>query len=150
MDTRQLTKGTTLYLPVEEKGALFSCADGHAAQGDGEVCGTAVEAPLYASLKFTVLKGKSIPSPQFQTKGSLTQKVNNGDFYGTTGVGNDLHQAAQEAVRAMIDHISDTYQMSKEDAYILCSLTVNLKISEIVNAGQYIVSALLPLAIFKE
>lgn len=150
IDTRQLTKGTTLYLPVEEVGALFSCGDGHAAQGDGEVCGTGIECPLYASLKFTVLKGKSIASPQFKTKGELTPKVNDGNFYGTTGVGEDLYKASQEAIRAMVKHISETYDMPKIDAYMLCSLCVDLKIAEIVNVGQYIVSAVLPLSIFKK
>lgn len=150
IDMRQLTQGTTLYLPVEENGALFSCGDGHAAQGDGEVCGTAIECPLYASLKFTLIKDKTIPSPQFETKGQLTPKVNDGNFYGTTGVGEDLYKASQEAVRAMVTHIAKTYDMPRIDAYMLCSLCVDLKISEIVNVGQFIVSAVLPLSIFQE
>ncbi|MCM3713729.1 acetamidase/formamidase family protein [Halalkalibacter oceani] len=150
MDTRQLTIGTTLYLPIQEKGALFSCGDGHAAQGDGEVCVSALECPMYSSLKFTVLKGKSIPSPQFQTNGPLTPKVNDKGFYGTTGVGPDLMTAAQDAIRSMVDYLAETYKLPKVDAYLLSSLCVDLKISEIVDAGQYVVSALLPLAIFTE
>lgn len=149
IDTRQLTRGTTLYLPVEEEGALFSCGDGHAAQGDGEVCGTGIEAPLYASLRFTLIKGQSIPAPQYKTSGGLTPKVKDSNFYGTTGVGEDLYKAAQDAIRAMINYISETYDMPKIEAYVLCSLCVDLKISEIVNVEQYIVSALLPLSIFK-
>ncbi|MCM3760184.1 acetamidase/formamidase family protein [Alkalihalobacillus oceani] len=150
MDTRQLTIGTTLYLPIQEKGALFSCGDGHAAQGDGEVCVSALECPMYSSLKFTLLKGKSIPSPQFQTNGPLTPKVNDRGFYGTTGVGPDLMTAAQDAIRSMVEYLAETYKLSKVDAYLLSSLCVDLKISEIVDAGQYVVSALLPLAIFTE
>ncbi|HLS20747.1 MAG TPA: acetamidase/formamidase family protein [Bacillota bacterium] len=150
IDTRQLTKGTTLYLPIEEKGALFSCGDGHAAQGDGEVCGTGIEAPLYASLRFTLIKGQSIPAPQYKTSGGLTPLVKDSNFYGTTGVGEDLYKAAQDAIRAMVDYISKTYDMPKIEAYVLCSLCVDLKISEIVNVEQYIVSALLPLSIFKK
>lgn len=149
MDVRQLTKGTTLYLPVEEKGALFSCGDGHAAQGDGEVCGTGIEAAVYASFKFTLLKDKKIVAPEFETSGPLTPKVNDENFYGTTGVGNDLYEASQAALRAMVTHISVTYDMPRIDAYMLCSLCVDLKISEIVNVGQFIVSAVLPLSIFK-
>ena len=150
MDTRQLVKGTTLYLPVELPGGLFSCGDAHAAQGDGEVCVTGCEAPMYGTFRFTLQKGRAIPSPQYQTApGSLSRKVDHGGWYGTTGVGPDLYVGAQEAVRAMVAHISETYDMSGEDAYLLASLCVDLRISEIVDAGQYIVSALLPLAVFK-
>ena len=150
MDTRQLTKGTTLFLPVQVPGALFSCGDAHAAQGDGEVCVTGVESPMYAALRFTVQKGRRIPSPQYLTQpGSLTREVDHGGWYGTTGVGGDLYVAAQDAVRSMVSHVSQTYDMTGEEAYLLASLCVDLKISEIVDAGQYIVSALLPLAVFK-
>jgi acetamidase/formamidase len=150
MDTRQLTIGTTLYLPVQVPGALFSCGDAHAAQGDGEVCVTGCEAPMYGTLRFTVQKGRSLPTPQYQTvPGSLTRRVDAGAWYGTTGVGPDLYAGAQDAVRSMVGHVSQTYGMSGEDAYLLASLCVDLRISEIVDAGQYIVSALLPLDVFK-
>ena len=148
MDTRQLCRGATLYLPVEVEHALFSCGDAHGCQGDGEVCVTGLEAPMFASLRFTVEKGRSIPSPQYRTPGPLTPRVDHAPFYGTTGVGPDLYAGAQAAIRAMVDHINTTYGLSPEDAYLLCSLAVDLKISEIVDAGQYIVSALLPEAIF--
>jgi acetamidase/formamidase len=151
MDTRQLTIGTTLFLPVQVSGALFSCGDAHAAQGDGEVCVTGLEAPMYGSLRFTVQKDRTIVAPHFQTApGPLTGLVDHGAWYGTTGVGGDLYVAAQDAVRAMVTHISQAYDMSGEDAYLLSSLCVDLKISEIVDAGQYIVSAVLPLAVFGE
>ena len=150
MDTRQLTRGTTLYLPVQVEGALFSCGDAHAAQGDGEVCVTGIEAPMYATLRLTLEKGRKIPAPQYAHPGPLVSRVNQGGWYGTTGVGPDLHKAAQDAVRAMIDHVSDTHNLPAEDAYMLASLCVDLKISEIVDAGQFIVSALLPLAVFRD
>lgn len=150
MDTRQLTVGTTLYLPVQEKGALFSAGDGHAAQGDGEVCVSAIEAPLYASLRFTLQKGRRIPSPQFATAGGINTKVNHGGYYGTTGVGPDLFKASQEAVDAMVNHLAETYRLEPVDAYILASLCVDLKISEIVDAGQYLVSALFPHAVIRK
>jgi acetamidase/formamidase len=150
MDTRQLTIGTTLFLPVQVPGALFSCGDAHAAQGDGEVCVTGLEAPMYGSLRFTLQKGRTIVAPHYQTApGPLTGLVDHAAWYGTTGVGPDLYAGAQDAVRAMVAHISQTYDMSGEDAYLLSSLCVDLKISEIVDAGQYIVSAVVPEAVFE-
>ena len=148
MDTRQLVQGSTLYLPVQVEGALFSCGDAHAAQGDGEVCVTGIETPIGATLRFTLEKGRQIPAPQYRTPAPLTPRANQGEWYGTTGVGPDLYAAAQEAVRAMIDHVSTISGLSAEDAYVLASLCVDLKISEIVDAGQYVVSALLPLNVF--
>jgi acetamidase/formamidase len=149
MDTRQLTKGTTLFLPVQVPGGQFSCGDAHAAQGDGEVCVTGVDAPMYGSLRFTLQKDRTIVTPHFLTApGPLTGLVDHAAFYGTTGIGGDLYVAAQDALRGMVAHISQTYDMSGEDAYVLSSLCVDLKISEIVDAGQYIVSAVLPLAVF--
>ncbi len=102
-------------------------------------------------MRFSVQKGRTIPAPQYRTApGPLTPAVNSGAFYGTTGVGGDLYAAAQDATRAMIDHLTSSYALSREDAYLLCSLVVDLKISEIVDAGQYVVSAVLPESIFAE
>jgi acetamidase/formamidase len=148
MDTRQLVAGATLYLPVQVEQALFSCGDAHGCQGDGEVCVTGLEAPMFASLRLTLHKGWSIPSPQYRTPAPLTPRVDSAPFYATTGVNSDLFVASQDAIRAMIDHIHRTYDLTPVDAYLLCSLAVDLKISEIVDAGQYIVSALLPEAVF--
>lgn len=103
---------------------------------------------MFAALRITLHKGRSIPSPQYRTPAPLTAHVDTAPFYATTGVGGDLYAAAQDAIRAMVDHIATTYDLGREDAYVLCSLAVDLKISEIVDAGQYIVSALLPEAIF--
>jgi acetamidase/formamidase len=145
MDTRQLVAGTTLFLPVQVEGALFSTGDAHGCQGDGEICVTGLEAPMYAAMRFRVEKGRSIPCAQYRTQpGSLTKHVDHGPWYGTTGLGGDLYAAAQDATRAMIDYLTDNYELSREDAYLLCSLVVDLKISEIVDAGVYIVSALFP------
>jgi acetamidase/formamidase len=148
LDTRQLVRGTTLFLPVQVPGALFSWGDAHGVQGDGEVCVTGLEAPMYTALRFTLEKGRSIPSPQFRHVGPLSPRVAALGYYGTTGVGPDLFVNAQNAVRAMIDHINGTYGLSPEDAYLLCSLCVDLRISEIVDAGEYVVSALLPESVF--
>jgi acetamidase/formamidase len=148
LDTRQLVQGATLYLPVQVEGALFSCGDAHAAQGDGEVCVTGIETPIGATLRLSLEKGRRIPAPQFRTPGPLTPRANRGEWYGTTGVGPDLYAAAQDAVRAMIEYVAATFRLSPEDAYVLASLCIDLKISEIVDAGQYVVSALLPLKSF--
>ena len=148
LDTRQLVQGTTLYLPVEVEGALFSCGDAHAAQGDGEVCVTGIETPMGGTLRLTLEKGRSIPAPQYQTSRPLAPATSQGAWYGTTGVGPDLYANAQNAVRAMIDYITGRTGLSPEDAYVLASLCVDLRISEIVDAGQYVVSALLPLTVF--
>jgi acetamidase/formamidase len=148
VDIRQLVRGSTLYLPVQVEQARFSCGDAHAAQGDGEVCVTGIESPMFAALRFTVEKGRSIPAPQYRTPAPLTPRVDCAPFYGTTGIGGDLYAASQDAVRAMIDHLAATYRLSPEDAYVLSSLVVDLKISEIVDGGKYVVSALLPEAIF--
>ena len=100
---------------------------------------------MYASLRFTLEKDREIPSPQYRTVGRPAQI---GPQYGTTGVGGDLYKAAQDAVKAMVEHVSGSYGMSPEDAYLLASLCVDLRISEIVDAGQYVVSALLPEMLF--
>jgi acetamidase/formamidase len=148
LDTRQLTIGTTLYLPVEVEGALFSTGDAHATQGDGEVCVTGLESPMYGALRLTLHKDRRIPAPQYRTAGPIASAVSPAGFYGTTGVGPDLFVNAQDAVRAMIEYLSQEHGLSPEDAYLLCSLCADLRISEIVDAGQYVVSALLPLSIF--
>jgi acetamidase/formamidase len=75
--------------------------------------------------------------------------VDDGGFYATTGIGGDLYAGAQAAVRAMIDYLGEAHDLSREDAYVLSSLCVDLKISEIVDAGEYVVSAVLPLAVFR-
>jgi acetamidase/formamidase len=148
MDTRQLVKRSTLYLPVQVEGALFSCGDAHGAQGDGEVCVTGIEAPMRGTFRFTLHKDRPLPAPQWSSPGALTPRVDAGGFYATTGVGPDLYVASQDAVRAMVDYLTRIRPLSPEDAYVLASLCVDLKISEIVDAGQYVVSAVLPLAVF--
>ena len=148
MDIRHLNVGATLLLPVWVEGALFSCGDAHAAQGDGEVCISAIETPMRARLRLSVRKGIQLPSPQFTTPGPLTSKVDARGYYATTGIGPDLMQGAKAAVRAMVDHLVGTYRLSRQDAYVLCSVAADLKISEIVDRPNWIVSAYLPMAIF--
>jgi acetamidase/formamidase len=148
MDIRHLTQGSTLFLPVWVDGALFSCGDPHAAQGDGEVCVSAIEAPMRARLRFGLRKDQSIPGPQFSVTGPLTPKCDRRGYYATTGIGPDLMEAARTATRAMLDHLVRRYRLGRQEAYVLCSVAVDLKISEVVDAPNWIVSAYLPLAIF--
>ena len=112
LDMRQLVRGATLYLPVQVDGAMFSCGDAHGCQGDGEVCVTGLEAPMYASLRFTLEKGRSIPSPQYRTPAPLTPRVDSRRSTARPAIGADLYAGAQDAVRAMIDHIAGTYDLS--------------------------------------
>ncbi len=147
MDIKQLTAGTTVYLPVWVDGALFSVGDAHGAQGDGEVCITAVEMNARITLKFDVLPGGNLCEPQLRTSGSIARGIS-GPHYATTAHGTDLYRCAQQAVRHMIDHLVRQRGLTREEAYILCSVAVDLKISEIVDAPNWIVSAFLPEMVF--
>ena len=148
MDTKHLTKGARLFLPVEVEGALFSMGDGHAAQGDGEVCGTAIETPMRATVRLTVHKDRPVPEPQFFTAGPLAQRTNTAPYYCTDGIGPDLMEATRKAVRHMIDYLQRTYSLSRADAYMLCSVAVDLKLCEVVDAPHWLVGAFLPQSIF--
>ena len=148
MDVKQLVKGTTLYLPVWVDGALFSVGDGHGAQGDGEVCVTAVEMMARVTLRFGVERERRLAEPQFRTGGPLAPRADRGPWFVTTAHGPDLFAAAQQAVRYMIEHLVRERGVSREEAYILASVAVDLKISEIVDAPNWIVSAFLPETIF--
>lgn len=147
MDIKQLTAGTTVYLPVWVDGALFSVGDAHGAQGDGEVCITAVEMNARMTLKFELMPGRNLTEPQLRTSAPVAH-VSHGPHYATTAHGPDLYQNARQAVRHMIDHLVRTRGLTREEAYILCSVAVDLKISEIVDAPNWIVSAFLPEMVF--
>ncbi|MFD1361879.1 acetamidase/formamidase family protein [Lentibacillus salinarum] len=149
MDIRHLTRGTKLYLPVWVEGALFSIGDTHAAQGDGEVCGTAVEASMEATIRFKLHKGKSIAEPRYEIPGPPTPEADSRGYYVTTGHGADLVDASRNAIRYMIEHLVDTYKMTDQEAYMLCSVAVDLRISEIVDMPNHLVSAFLPHSIFR-
>lgn len=148
MDVKQLTAGTTLYLPACVDGALFSVGDGHGAQGDGEVCVTAVEMMARVTLRFGLVRGRRLAEPQLRTRGPLGAATNRGPYFATTAHGPDLFAAAQQAVRYMIEHLTSERGLAREEAYILASVAVDLKISEIVDAPNWIVSAFLPESIF--
>lgn len=144
MDVKHLTPGATLYLPVEAAGALFSIGDCHAAQGDGEVCITGIEAPMSVTARFDVVEDRPVAQPEFETTGPFTPTGRDEPMYATTGIAPDLMDATKAAVRHMITHLHEHRGFSREDAYVLCSAAVDLKISEVVDAPNWTVSAYLP------
>ena len=148
MDIKQLVAGATLWLPVLVDGALFSAGDAHAAQGDGEVCVTAVEMMGRLTLRFGVQSGRWLAEPQLRTPAPPSNATNRGPHYATTAHGPDLFAASQQAVRYMIEHLVESRGLSREQAYVVCSVAVDLKISEIVDAPNWIVSAFVPESIF--
>lgn len=149
LDIRDLSAGTTLYLPVEVAGALFSVGDTHAAQGDGEVCGTAIESPMDVVLTFDLLKGANLETPRFTTPGPVTGHLDAKGYEVTTGIGPDLMAAAREAVAGMVDHLSATRGMAAVDAYMLVSTCSDLRISEIVDMPNWVVSFYFPRCVFE-
>ncbi len=146
MDIRDLVAGSVLYLPVEVDGALFSVGDTHAAQGDGEVCGTAVESPIEATLTFDLIKGRQTPFPRVERPGAAP--ASDGPIDITLGIGPDLYEASRDAVRTMIDELARREKMSAVEAYMLCSVAGDLRISQIVDAPHWTVSFHLPRRIF--
>ena len=149
MDIRDLSAGCELVLPVEVAGALFSIGDPHAAQGDGEVCGTAIESPTSVIARFDLLKGEAPAFPRFTTRGPVTRHLDAKGYEVTTGVGPDLMSGARAAVSGMIDVLARRYNMSAMDAYMLCSVCADLRISEIVDQPNWIVSLYFPRAVFE-
>jgi acetamidase/formamidase len=144
LDIRDLAAGSVLYLPVEVAGALFSVGDTHAAQGDGEVCGTAIESPMSVVLSFDVVRDARLKTPRFTTPGPVARHLDGRGYEVTTGVGPDLMEAARSAVMNMIDLLSARYKMKPVDAYMLASVCADLRISEIVDQPNWVVSFYFP------
>jgi acetamidase/formamidase len=141
MDNRHLTEGTTVYFPVFVPGALFSIGDTHAAQGDGEISGTAIEAPMRIVYEVRVLEGgRTIEEPQYET----------GEVYGVTAFGTTIDEAARKASRYMIDYLVEVHGLDRTEAYVLSSLAADLKISETVDVPHMLVSMHVPKSIFEE
>jgi acetamidase/formamidase len=149
IDCRDLVVGSRLFLPVQVTGGRLAIGDPHAAQGDGEVCLTAIEAPLSGAARISLHKGRSINGPQMDVTGALRPGLEDRGYFVTMGVAADLMQAARDAVRAMIDHLGHTYGLDPLDGYVLCSVAVDLKISELVDAPRWVVSAYLPKGIMR-
>ena len=149
LDIRDLAAGTTLYLPVEVAGALFSVGDTHAAQGDGEVCGTAIESPMDVVLKLDLVKNARLKTPRFTTPGPVTRHLDAKGYEVTTGIGPDLMTGAREAVSQMIDLLAGRYAMDPVEAYMLVSVCGDLRISEIVDMPNWVVSFYFPRCVFE-
>ena len=150
IDIRHLTPGSRAFFPVLVPGALFSCGDCHSAQGDGEVNGTGIETKMSVTLMFNLQKNANIPELRFITPpGKKLTVADEGGYYVVTAHGPDLFKDTQQAIRYMIDYLSSEHNMTREQAYCLCGASVDLKISEVVDAPNWIVSAYLPLSIFK-
>jgi len=148
MDIRQLAAGSTLFLPVLVDGALFSVGDAHAAQGDGEVCITAVEMSARVTLRIGLDAKRRVAEPRLRTTNPPSGNGRRGPWIATTAHGPDLFASAQQAIRYLIEQIVEERGLSREQAYIVCSVAADLKISEIVDAPNWIVSAFLPESIF--
>jgi acetamidase/formamidase len=123
LDCKELTAGSTIYLPVWNDGALFSTGDGHAAQGDGEVCGTAIETSLKGTFEFRVRKDLDWRMPRAETPTHLI----------TFGLDVDLDNAARQALRQMIEWITILTGIDKDEAYSLASFAVDLHVTQTVN-----------------
>jgi amidase len=149
MDIRDIAEGTELYLPVEVAGAIFSVGDTHAAQGDGEVCGTAIESPMDVVLTLDLVKGANLKTPRFTTPGPVTRHLDAKGYEVTTGIGPDLMAASRDAVANMIDLLCAQRGMAAVDAYMLVSTCGDLRISEIVDMPNWVVSFYFPRCVFE-
>jgi acetamidase/formamidase len=145
MDIKQLTAGATVFLPVWVDGGLLSVGDGHGAQGDGEVCISAVEMSARVTLRVGLRQGRPLQEPQLRTSGSHPGR---GAEFATTAHGPDLFLSAQQAVRYLVDHLVAERGLTREEAYVVASVAADLRISEIVDAPNWIVSAFIPESIF--
>lgn len=139
MDDPNMTEGTIMYFPVFVEGALFSIGDGHAVQGMGEVCGTAIECPLRIVYQVEVLKNKKLSEPQYETE----------DYYATTGFAPTIDEAAKKATLYMVDYLQVEQGLSLEEAYALCSLQGDLQIAEVVDLPNMLVTMHMPKSVLK-
>ena len=137
LDVKDLTAGTTVYLPVFHPGALFYAGDPHGAQGDGEVSGTAIEQSLTGVFRFVLHKGVSIPAPRAETD----------THYLIMGIDLDLDRAAREAVRLVVEFLTEEKGLAPDKALSLASIAVDFRVSEVVDLTQ-VVTGFIPKSIF--
>lgn len=147
IDTKDLVAGATAWLPVLIPQALFSIGDCHAAQGDGEVCGTGIESPMTVTVRFDVRRDLDVQEVQIRRPSPRTAL--DGPVHIMTAHGPDLFDNAKRATRYMIDWLVAEFGLSRSDAYIICSIAGDLHISEIVDEPNWIVSMHMPLNIFR-
>ena len=139
MDNRHMIAGTTVYFPVQVEGALFSIGDAHAAQGDGEVSGSAIETPVRVVFEVEVMEN---------TRGMVEPQYESDDYYAVTGFATTIDEAARKATRYMIDYLVAEHGLTREEAYVLCSIAGDMKISETVDVPHMLVSMHMPKGIF--
>ena len=153
-DIRQFVKGARIQLPVYAEGAKFSAGDGHMAQGDGEVCVTAIETLMAVTVRFQVIKNTVITGPRAivpaadPTQLAMPPEMAARGYYHTTGTGPDLMRGAMDAVREMVDWLAGDQGLSLHEAYAICSVAGDLKISEVVDLPNWVVSMTVPRGIF--
>jgi acetamidase/formamidase len=141
MDVRELSSGATLYLPVLNSGALFSTGDAHAAQGDGEVCINGIECPADVTLRFSLHKLKPLTGPMIE---STAAHVEDTEAWIVVESASDAVIAARAATSRIIDFLMARWGFSDVHAYLLCSVAMNLRLSQVVNEPMYTVSAAMP------
>lgn len=144
MDNKKLGIGSRLYLPVNVDGALVSVSDPHASQGDGEVCGTAIETSAEVVLSIRVIKNQTLRFPR-----AFSKAVTPEDSTVAMGISSDLRDASRKALLNMIDELGH-YGLRPEEAYILCSVAGDLSISEIVDEPNFVVSMSIPVSLLRQ
>jgi len=142
LDVRELCAGSRLYLPVFNPGALFSCGDGHAAQGDGEVCINGIECPLDVKLRFNLHKQQSLAGPLVEASEAIAPD-SAADAWVVVESGTDVAEAARGATSRMVDLLTSRWGFTEVHAYILCSVALKLRLSQVVNEPVYTISAAL-------
>jgi acetamidase/formamidase len=142
LDVRELCAGSTLYLPVYNRGALFSCGDGHAAQGDGEVCINGIECPLDVTLRFHLHKHQLLTGPLIEAS-EIVAADSTANAWVVVETGTDLADTARAATSRMVDLLVSRWRFSEIHAYILCSVALKLRLSQVVNEPVHTVSAAL-------
>ena len=144
MDNRLIRSGSRVILPVNVSGGLLSFSDPHASQGDGEICGTAIETSAILRIKIKLIKNLNLKTPMIFSNDSFS-----GNVIATTGINNDIYKAAVEASNEMIKYLAHELNIPEDEAYILCSVAGNLRISEIVDEPNFVVSMVIPEDILK-
>ncbi|MBD2252541.1 acetamidase/formamidase family protein [Nostoc parmelioides] len=140
IDNRELQAGSRIFLPIFVPGGLFSLGDGHSAQGDGEVNVTAIETSMNGRIQLTLRKDLHFTAPIAETPTDII----------TMGFAPTLDAALEQALKNMIDFLERFVNLSPEDAYVLCSLAVNFRITQVVNSPNKGVHGLLPKKLFEE
>ncbi|QHN02982.1 acetamidase [Granulicella sp. WH15] len=147
LDVRELSAGATLYLPVFVPGALFSAGDAHAAQGDGEICINGMECPSDVTVRLTLHKHQPLSGPLLE---SAPRTNEHGPAWITIESGPDAFKAGQAATSRMVDLLAARWGLSEVHAYLLCSVAMNLRLSQVVNTPMVTVSAAIQKSILPE